>query len=101
MRSKYLVLFSLIFLVMGSSAKAQSIVTGAISGTVTDPSGAVVSDATVTLVNEATRESQSTATGATGSFQFSLLKPGRYALTIAKAGFRRVLERPEVLLGQT
>jgi hypothetical protein len=91
----------MMFLVMCSAAKAQSIVTGAISGTVTDPSGAVVSDANVTLVNEATRESQSAVTGATGSFQFPLLKPGRYVLTIQKAGFRRMLERPEVLLGQT
>ena len=98
---QHIALLASLFLVVAGTAKAQSIVTGAISGTVTDPSGAVISDANVTLVNEATRESESAVTGTTGSFQFPLLKPGKYTLTVAKSGFRRLLQRPEVLLGQT
>ncbi len=101
---RYLRHFSLIpvlVFVVSGAAYAQTIVTGAINGTVRDASGAVVTDAQVTLVNEATQESQSSITGPTGTFQFSLLKPGRYSVTVEKAGFRRTVQKPEVLLGQT
>ncbi len=76
---KCLLLFSLMILLLYRPANAQSIVTGAVSGTVTDASGAVVTDAKVTLVNEATQESKSNVTGATGTYQFALLEPGNTA----------------------
>ena len=98
---KYLVLFSLVLLVIARATGAQSIVTGAVSGTVTDASGAVVTDAKVTLVNEATEETQTAVTGPTGTYQFPLLKPGKYSVTVEKAGFRRIVDKSEVLLGQT
>ena len=40
-------------------------------------------------------------TGPAGSFQLPLLKPGRYSVTVEKAGFRRVQQKTEVQLGQT
>ena len=81
MRSRpYLVLCSLLLLVICGATNAQSIVTGAVSGTITDPSGAVVTDAKVTLVSDATQETQTAVTGPTGTYQFPLLKPGKYSV---------------------
>ena len=80
---------------------AQNIVTGGISGTVTDPSGAVVPNATVTLKSNSTGAAQTTTTGATGLFNFPLLKPGPYTVSIAQSGFRGVNLKVDVLLGQT
>jgi Carboxypeptidase regulatory-like domain len=47
------------------------------------------------------RKKQSVVTGPAGSFQLPLLKPGRYSVTVEKAGFRRVQQKTEVQLGQT
>lgn len=70
-------------------ARAQ-VVTGTISGTVEDPSGAVVSGATVILTNEGTHAAQQAITTATGAFRFTLLPIGHYDLEISKAGFRKL-----------
>jgi Carboxypeptidase regulatory-like domain/TonB-dependent Receptor Plug Domain len=80
---------------------AQSIVTGGLTGTVTDPSGAVVSGAKITINNPATGESQSTTTSSVGEYRFALLKPGTYDLTIAMQGFKNVTQKVVVILGQT
>jgi hypothetical protein len=98
---KYIFLIPAILLAIGAGTNAQSIVTGAVNGTVTDASGAVVEGANVTLVSEATQETRTAVTGPGGTFQFSLLKPGRYSITIEKAGFRKAVQKSEVLLGQT
>jgi len=98
---KYIFLIPAILLAIGTGTNAQSIVTGAVNGTVTDASGAVVEGANVRLVSEATQETRTAVTGPGGTFQFSLLKPGRYSITIEKAGFRKAVQKSEVLLGQT
>src|SRR5580692_4746817 len=66
----------------------QSSLTGDIAGTVTDPSGAVVSGATVTAKSASTDVSQSTTTSASGAFRLPLLKPDTYRLTVTQSGFR-------------
>lgn len=81
--------------------KAQSIVTGAVSGTVTDPTGAVVPNASVTLKNIATGETAKVATSSTGLYLFALLKPASYVLTVQQRGFKQVSTPVEVLVGQT
>jgi hypothetical protein len=70
------------------SARAQSSTTGALNGTVTDPSGAVVPGATVTLTNNATGQSQGTTTGSNGGYTFPLLTPGSYSVRIEASGFK-------------
>ena len=50
---------------------------GSISGSVTDPSGAAISDAQVTLTNMGTAEKRTQATGADGLYSFVNLNPGQ------------------------
>ena len=65
---------------------AQSATTGALRGTVLDPAGAVVPGATVTLVNPATGQTQTTMTDTKGLYGFSLLSPeGTQAAPLARA----------------
>ncbi|MGD0757551.1 MAG: carboxypeptidase-like regulatory domain-containing protein [Candidatus Sulfotelmatobacter sp.] len=64
------------------------VTTGSLSGTVLDPSGALVSDATVTLINEGSSAKQQATTSTAGAFRFTFLSVGRYDLEISKPGFR-------------
>src|SRR6267154_3686710 len=66
----------------------QSVSTGTITGTVTDPSGAAVAGAAVTLTNLATSTSRTATTNETGRYVLANVEPGTYTLTINKAGFR-------------
>jgi len=68
-----------------TSAVAQT-TTGEISGTVTDPTGAVIAAAKVVLSGE-NGKSAATVSGRDGSFQLSGVQPGRYSLTISAKGF--------------
>ena len=64
--------------------------TGSISGVVTDPSGAVIGGAKVTLTNEGTGASLSTTTGSDGSYKFSPVRIGTYRLEASSQGFSTV-----------
>ncbi len=77
----------LLFVAMAAGAFAQSAVTGAVSGTVMDPSNAVIPNAAVTLVNSGTNKEEMATTEADGRFKFSNLQPGIYTLTIKTSGF--------------
>ncbi len=63
---------------------------GTIIGTVTDPSGAVVTDATVTATNTGTNEQRATVSNGTGAYRLASLPAGTYAVTISKSGFKTV-----------
>lgn len=79
-----------IFLLLAPSAfpaYGQAPGTGAIRGNVLDPAGSAVKSATVSVVNEATQTSRSVETTAEGFFSVSLLTPGYYSVTVARAGF--------------
>ena len=67
---------------------AQSSTTGGLTGTVTDSTGAAVPDATVTLVNHATNQTQTTTTDANGRYGFSLLPTGTYGVNFSAQGFK-------------
>jgi len=67
---------------------AQTGGTGIIVGTVTDPSGAAVPGATVTLTDTTTNSERSGTTNEAGRYNFPNVPPGKYSLTISKAGFR-------------
>ncbi|HXN71456.1 MAG TPA: carboxypeptidase regulatory-like domain-containing protein [Candidatus Acidoferrales bacterium] len=97
---RFLVAVFAALLFLPSISMAQSITTGAIGGTVTDPSGAVIVGANLTLTNPGTGEALTTITGATGGFQFTLLQPGTYTLAVTQSGFKQSSESVEVHLGQ-
>jgi Carboxypeptidase regulatory-like domain/TonB dependent receptor len=74
----------------GFSAHAQ-IATADIVGTVTDNTGAVLSNATVTAKNIATNEVRTTQSNASGDFTFNLLQPGPYSISVTAQGFKDFL----------
>jgi len=96
-----LVAIMAVLLLLPTNMIAQSIVTGAVSGTVTDPSGAVVPNTTVTLVDKGTGTTQTRITNSAGLYTFSLLQPGSYVLSVAHSGFMKESQPVEVTLGQT
>jgi hypothetical protein len=70
-----------------SSANAQSTTDGAIGGTVTDPSGAVVPNATVSSRNLGTDATANGVTDGSGRYVLAHLQPGLYSLEISGTGF--------------
>jgi hypothetical protein len=93
--------FAALLLLLPSISRAQSVVTGAITGTVTDPSGAVIVGATATLTSTATGAALTAETTATGAYSFGLVKPGNYSLTVVRSGFKQTTESVSVALGET
>jgi len=63
--------------------------TSSLHGTVTDPTGAVIPTAIVTLNNSATGLSRQVVTDNSGAYQFLQVPPGEYTLTAAKPGFAK------------
>ena len=61
--------------------------TATLSGVVTDPSGALIQDASVTAVSQSNGVSRAFTTDTTGRYLFSQLPPGAYALTVSAKGF--------------
>src|SRR5688572_31447001 len=66
---------------------AQSTVTGGINGTVTDPQGGVVPNATVTVTNIGTNSVVTVTTNEDGGYRASNLQPGTYRVETTVAGF--------------
>src|SRR5262245_35149296 len=89
----------IITLALAISAQAQ-ITTGALSGSVTDPSGQVVPRASVKLSNELTGEERTTQTNDFGDFGFPALVAGTYTVRIEASGFKPLERRGNVLLAQ-
>jgi hypothetical protein len=87
-RSGFLaVAFSLLFsLVLGGFAHAQS--TATLNGTVTDPSGAAVPNAKVTLINQATGVQTTSGTDSVGAYLFSSVPIGVYRIQVEAEGFQ-------------
>ena len=76
------------FLLLASaSTYAQSPGTGAIAGSVVDPSGAVLPKAELSVVNDDTHAARSVATSSEGAFRISLLPPGNYSISAQASGF--------------
>jgi len=63
--------------------------TGSITGTVTDPSGAVVAKAHIIVRNEGTNATRVAESNEDGDYTVALLAPGHYRVSVEKPGFRR------------
>ena len=99
--AKIWVFFLLFALLLPALGRAQSF-TSTISGTVTDPTGAVIPNAEMTLTLIATGTSARGTTGPSGLYSFPNLRPGIYELKAAAPGFRDFVQRGvEVGIGQS
>jgi hypothetical protein len=85
-RSRFSMLLMMV-LTCGSFVYAQQI-TGSITGSVVDTSGATVVGASVKLTNTGTAFAQTATTDQAGNFQFLLLQPGTYVVEASSAGFK-------------
>jgi hypothetical protein len=83
-----LVMFAVAFF---ASLSVQAQTTGSLTGTITDPNGAVVAGANVTLKNNSTGVETTAVTGSNGAFTFTALQPGSYSVIVAASGFKRVV----------
>jgi hypothetical protein len=83
-RAAALLALSVLFI---SPALAQ-LTTADILGTVTDPSGAVVPNATITITNLGTNEQRTAQTSGSGDYTFTLLPVGHYSVTVKAPGFQ-------------
>src|SRR5580693_4636642 len=83
-----LVLTAACCMLASTLAFAQSSTTGEISGTVTDPSGAVLPNVSVTLKSLDKGNTQTGTTNAQGAYRFSLLSPGNYSIAADAPGFK-------------
>ncbi len=77
----------LLALGLATTASAQSSTDGAIGGTVTDPSGAVVPGATVSAMNVGTNSKSNATTDASGGYRITHLQPGTYTVEVGATGF--------------
>jgi hypothetical protein len=75
-------------------------ITGGLRGTVSDPTGAAVSKATVTLTNVAIKQARTQAVNERGEFTFELLTPGDYEVKAESPGFSASLTQAQVRTGE-
>ncbi len=88
--------FSMLLLGLGTSAWAQA-GRGSVSGTITDPSGALVPGADVKLVATATGVTQDATSGGSGLYNFVSLNPGQYEVDVRHSGFATVVRKDVVV----
>ena len=94
----FLSCFACLGLLLTVPAFAQKI-TGDIEGNVTDGSGAVVPNASVTVENASVGLARTTSTSASGSFRITELPIGTYRVTVSAQGFKTLVSTAEVKTG--
>lgn len=80
--------FLLLLLLLSSSSAHAQVANGAISGTVTDASGAIIPGASVTITNTATGAARTLQTDSSGFYSFEGLTVGQYKVAVSKGGFQ-------------
>ncbi len=91
-----LLVFCLGLFACAISARAQGL-NGTLSGAVTDPSGAGVADAELTLTNKATGFELRATSNERGEYTFRNLTPGNYDLKVSKTGFENYIQTAIVI----
>ena len=86
-----------ILLPLLSGTRGFGQVTGTILGTVTDPTGAPVANATITATNKSTGFARKNKTGTAGDYTIRLLPVGTYEVNAESTGFKTAIH-PEVIL---
>ena len=85
---------------LAGSSLAQTSSTS-LRGTVADPSGAAIAGAGIVITNTESKTQRETKSGEQGEYQFLLLPPGTYAVSVAAAGFQRYQQTGLELLVNT
>jgi hypothetical protein len=80
--------FALIAVILPGSYGCCQLLQGTLNGFVSDPSGAGVANATVTIKNQATSLTRSSVTNAQGEYSLVTLQPGVYTVTVSATGFQ-------------
>jgi len=102
LRNALLALVCLVALLAPLTLIAQTTLsTGSITGTVSDPSGALVNDAKVEVTNVATGQKLGLTSNAAGSFTTGPLQPGTYKVQVSAKGFNTVIQTAVVQVGNT
>ncbi|MGH9522703.1 MAG: TonB-dependent receptor domain-containing protein [Terriglobales bacterium] len=86
-RTALLAILLALFALSGATLLAQSTIDGAIGGTVTDQTHAVVPGATITVRNLSTNQQATGQSDATGGYRITHLRPGSYELTVTSGSF--------------
>ncbi len=71
---------------------------GTITGTITDPQGAAVPNANVTIVEDATGLSYEAQSNADGQYVRPLLKPGTYTVSVESTGFQKAQQKNVIVV---
>lgn len=79
---------------------AQTTTSGDIAGLVTDPTGAIVTGATVSITSIEYGTTDTTKTSSVGTYRFPSLKPGNYKISVTLTGFRTTVKNAIVAIGQ-
>jgi len=82
-----------LLLVVCSQPAASQILYGSLTGNVTDPSGAAVVGATVTITETATNQTRTTTTNDAGIYNFPTIPGGTYELKVQAQGFRTLVRK--------
>ncbi len=90
---KRYVLVRVLSVLLAAASLAFAATTGTIWGTVNDPSGAVIPQAHITVLNEGTNEKRNVDSGPTGNYEFLLLPVGNYTLRVEDPKFRTYVLR--------
>jgi hypothetical protein len=97
-----LMALALPFLAMGRLAVSQGIITGSISGTVVDPTGAIIPGADIRAVSESNGTAFEAKSNAEAFFQISDVPIGSYTVTVTASGFGQdKVTRVQVVAGNT
>jgi hypothetical protein len=96
-RTSFVLAFFFLFSALLSAQQAN---TGAVTGIVTDPQGAVIARAQVTARNSATNATRTTRSNNSGNYLLSNLVPGEYRIEVEASTFKRMVQTVEVAVGQ-
>jgi Carboxypeptidase regulatory-like domain/TonB dependent receptor-like, beta-barrel len=88
-RSIFCGLVLLLGSLLASTNTAWGQATTSLRGTITDPTGAAVAGASVTITSPESKVERTASTGPAGEYQFLFLPPGTYTLTATASGFQR------------
>jgi len=87
----------LLFTVLALSVSAQVAGTGNIQGSITDPTGAIVPNATITVVQNSTQTVHTVTSDSSGQYSLPNLEIGSYTVKVAAPGFQTYVEKGAVL----